>query len=189
MVSDRSARHAGPASGGAGVSAPRRLLLAVDAAFQALLKGTCILLFMLMVALIGAQIAMRYLFNDPLVWSEELARFAMIYLAFLAGALAIRHNQHIRVTGLFRFSRRTARAIATAGTLVTVSGLSVLAWQGWLITGKTARQTSTALGLTMDYVYIAIPAAAVLMLLGLLLSLLLDGLPTDELESAPLAKD
>lgn len=163
----------------------RKTARAVDAVFQAALKTACILLFVLMIAMIGAQICMRYVFNDPLTWSEELARFAMIYLAFLAGALAIRHNQHIRVTGLFALPRRAAQAIAGLATLLTVAALTVLAWQGWLITGKTARQTSTALGVTMDHIYVAIPAAAALMVLGLLLSLLLDGLPSEDLEKRP----
>mgnify|MGYP000740056597 CR=1 FL=1 len=137
--------------------------------------------------MLGFEVVARYFFNAPTIWAEELSRLTFIFATLLAGPALLRHNQHIRVTGLFSLPRRAAQAIAGLATLLTVVALGVLAWQGWLITGKTARQTSTALGVTMDHIYVAIPAAAALMVLGLALSLLLDGLPSEDLEKRPQA--
>lgn len=45
----------------------------------------------------GAQVVARYVFHRPISWSEEWARFALIWLAFLAAAFVMAEGRHIAV--------------------------------------------------------------------------------------------
>lgn len=43
------------------------------------------------------QVVFRYLFNHPLLWTEELARYLGIFVILLASSVALRHEQHIGI--------------------------------------------------------------------------------------------
>ena len=49
--------------------------------------GSAVLLFIAMVALVIAQVVARKFF-EPLVWSEELARYLFIWVSFIGWVIA-----------------------------------------------------------------------------------------------------
>ena len=54
----------------------------------------------LMAILVVAQVVLRYVFNDPLTWSEEMARIVFIYLAFLGIGAAYGRRRHMFIDAL-----------------------------------------------------------------------------------------
>ena len=50
------------------------------------------------VIVIFIQVFLRYVMNDSNVWSEELARFLMVYLCFFGSCLAMKQEKGLRVT-------------------------------------------------------------------------------------------
>ena len=56
---------------------------------------------MAMVLIVGAQVFFRYGLNHSLFWSEELARFLLIWLTFLGASTAYYHWSHPGVDALF----------------------------------------------------------------------------------------
>jgi len=146
-----------------------RLLVLVDTAFRRGLAVVCATLLVAMLLGVGAQVIMRYVFNQPLVWSEELARYCMIWLAMLAAALAAREGQHIGLGDLIPLPRRTKLVVNAIIILFVAITLWVLVDQGWALTERTGRQLSATLRLKMSWVYAAIPVGAALMVVGLIL--------------------
>lgn len=64
------------------------------------------------------DIAMRYLFTQPMEWSFDLVRWLSGYSAMLAGAYALLHNTHVRIDMYYeRFSLRT-KSIVNAITSI-----------------------------------------------------------------------
>ena len=55
---------------------------------ERLVLAALVLLFAAMVVACTAQVIWRYLFNDPLVWSEELARYLFIWISYLSAWVA-----------------------------------------------------------------------------------------------------
>jgi TRAP-type C4-dicarboxylate transport system permease small subunit len=150
----------------------------VDRVFQATLAAGVVAAFLVMLVCIGLQVVMRYVFNSPLVWSEELARFAMIWMAFLAIALGLRRGSHVRLEGLKVVPKRWNSAVGWVSAAVVAALLGMLVYYGWTLTERTMTQISAALQLPMGLIYAAIPVSALLMLLGLLLRRLAsDGKP------------
>lgn len=53
-----------------------------------------------MVVLGFLQIACRYLPISPFIWTEELIRYLFVWLVFIPIGVAVKQNQHIRITFL-----------------------------------------------------------------------------------------
>ena len=47
-----------------------------------------------MTLVVAAQVLSRYLFNHSLFWSEELARYFLVWLSFLGASVAYRRKVH-----------------------------------------------------------------------------------------------
>ena len=52
------------------------------------------------VVLLLANVMARYVFNRPLVWGDELASILFVWLCVLGAVLAMRRNEHMRLTAL-----------------------------------------------------------------------------------------
>lgn len=156
------------------------LLRLFDRIFCHTLSILCVGLCVVMIAAVFGQVIMRYIFNAPLSWSEELARYAMVYLAMLATALCMRHGQHIALIDAVPLSPGTKRAVSLlAGAIVAVI-LFVAMWYATELSLRSARQRTPGLGLSMRDVYAAIPIGLGLSIIGLVLNALLSSRPGGE---------
>ena len=50
------------------------------------------------ILLLSAGVVARYVFNRPLVWSDELASALFLWLAMLGAVVALRRGEHMRLT-------------------------------------------------------------------------------------------
>ena len=55
-------------------------------ALDTFLAWAVYMLTTLLLIVMSAQVLWRYVFNDPIYWSEELARYLFVWLTFLAAA-------------------------------------------------------------------------------------------------------
>ncbi|MDY6038609.1 MAG: TRAP transporter small permease [Eubacterium sp.] len=63
------------------------------------IENICLVaLFAVMVATIFLQIIMRFVFNNSLVWSEELGKFIFVWISWLGISIGERKNEHIKIT-------------------------------------------------------------------------------------------
>lgn len=46
--------------------------------------------------LVVFQVIMRYIFNSPPVWSEEIARYALVWFVYLSGSYAAKYQRHVK---------------------------------------------------------------------------------------------
>ena len=122
--------------------------------------------FAAMAALIGVitlQIVSRVFFT-AVGWTEEVARFLLVWITFLAATLAFRRGRHIAVTfvvdALPGLPRRLARI---AALLVSLCFLLALITIGWEYMQVQSFQKSASLRLSMTWVYAVIPLSAAIM--------------------------
>lgn len=121
-----------------------------------------------MLADVSLGIVYRYGVGSALAWTEELARYLMVWAGFLAASIALREGLHVHVDFLARRLRRGwRRALRFGATVGVVVFLVVTAVQGCELTRSVLDQRSPVLGISMAWPYAAIPTGAVLMLLEL----------------------
>jgi len=129
-------------------------------------------LSVLIFAVVFLQVLFRYLLRQPLFWSEELPRYLLIWMCFLAAALAQKHDAHINITlCLAPLSTRTRQVLKILTDVVILVFLWILIYSGGLVTSITAHHRSTALQLPMGLVYAALPVGAILMSIYLFLQI------------------
>lgn len=111
------------------------LLAALDMAVAWLLCAA----MAVMVAVVGAQVALRYGFNSSIDWADEVARLSFVWSIFLAIALGIKTGSHIgievlvaRLPALVRGGLARLVALACAGALLLVAWQSAaVAYEQW----------------------------------------------------------
>jgi TRAP-type C4-dicarboxylate transport system permease small subunit len=121
-------------------------------------------LFIGMCALVLAQVAARKLL-DPLVWSEELARYVFIWVCFLGWVIGSRNGSHLAADFLFTRVPPRVRAafqlLCEAGALVL--GYILLRYGLKLVENNWDVDTVT-LFFSYGFVYAIVPASAVMMI-------------------------
>ncbi len=131
-----------------------------------LLKGLLILIVSTMVLNVLWQVATRFLLGSPSSWTEELARFLLIWLGLFGGSYAYRTHAHIGIDILTRKLRGTSQAIVTNLALVVVVlfALVVMVYGGSQLVLLTLalKQTSASLGIPVGYVYLALPVSGLM---------------------------
>lgn len=119
-----------------------------------------------MAALIGVitlQIVSRVLFT-AVGWTEEVARFLLVWITFLAGSLAFQRGRHIAVTFVVDALPGRLRQIARiAALLVVLAFMITLIVIGYRYMQVQSFQKSASLRLSMTYVYAVMPICAAIM--------------------------
>ncbi len=78
-----------------------------------LLDGFNLILFILLIILAATQVLFRYVLQYPLPWTEELARFTLVWVTFLGAASVTRRKLHLAVDFFVsKLPPRTRRAIS-----------------------------------------------------------------------------
>lgn len=123
--------------------------------------------------LASLQVVTRYVFNAPLVWTEELSATLLIWLTFLGAAAIERENGHVRLQTVDEILPEWA-----ARKLYALYDLFILFWLGCLIYAGVALvrqldfEMTPALRIPYRYVMLVVPLAAALMSLYVARSLL-----------------
>lgn len=135
-----------------------------------------VLLMALMVGTLLIQVFGRFVLLNPPAWTEELARYAFVWITYLGAAVAFRHRAHVVVDVVVSLLPARARDGLTwvVDGLLAVA-LGVLLWHGIEIVRITSNVQATMLQVPMSLMYAAVPVSAALML-AYLVELVLDRL-------------
>jgi len=130
------------------------------------LKSALIALMAALVAAVSWQVISRYVFSSPSSWTEEVARFLMIWVGLLGAAYAFRTRVHLGLDLLpKKLTGRSAKVLKlfTLGVIVLFS-VTVLIIGGGKLVALTweLKQYSAVLGLPIAFVYSVIPTAGLL---------------------------
>ncbi len=103
------------------------LCIALDKGLRWFLNALMILLLSVMTL----QIVMRYAFNDSLIWAEEISRYALVWLAFLAVGAAYRRGEIAALTLLpDALPRRAGLVLRLLARGLGAALCFTLVWQG-----------------------------------------------------------
>jgi TRAP-type transport system small permease protein len=148
-----------------------------DQGLQKLTAWVCVLLAAQMTVVVLVGVFWRYVLNDALAWAEELARYTMIWMSWLGGGLALRRGGHLAAEfAIDRLPPGARRMIILAGQVLALGFLLIVLWYGVALTRNVALQTTSALRVSMQFPYSAMPVGALLMIYHLVVLMLRPGL-------------
>lgn len=132
-------------------------------------EGLVILGATIIVTIVTIEVVLRYIFGLSLIFTEELARYLMVWIVFLGGALAVKDDSHIRINVLVkRLSPRLGQLVRITAHGLTMLLLVVLTVEGIKILPRQLDQMCITIDTSMFYFYLAIPVGSILMIIFLL---------------------
>src|SRR5580692_2562598 len=96
------------------------LAVVVEFAVVALVAAEIVILF--------AGVVARYVFDAPLVWSDELASTLFLWLAMLGAVVALRRGEHMRMTAIGVLAAPTRAVLDSFATAAGLAFLLLIMW-------------------------------------------------------------
>jgi TRAP-type C4-dicarboxylate transport system permease small subunit len=126
--------------------------------------GICVFCYAVMTLTAILGVFFRYVMQSPFMWTEEVARYLLVWLGFTAISMALRQNRHIKVDVMAAIAPPVVqKSVAYVVDVLVALFFVVLFWQGWLMTKNNIMVAST-LPVSMTWIYAALPVAALLAL-------------------------
>jgi len=158
-----------------------RALARINDVAAAAVKALVVAMVLTMLAVLSAQVLLRYAFNFTLSWSEELSLGLFTWTVLLTAALGVREAFHVRMSLVIQRLPPGPRLWAEQAIhLATVAVGSFLSWSGWRYFADTHGTTSAAIGYPIELLHASALACGVLIALFALEALLEGRIPADE---------
>jgi tripartite ATP-independent transporter DctM subunit len=153
-------------------AAGRSVATVLDSWLGGFVELLAAMLVTLEIAILFGGVVARYVFNHPLIWSDELASILFLWLAMLGAVVALRRDEHMRMTAaagsLPAPTRKTFDLFATCAALAF---LLLIAWPAYQYAQEETFITTPALGLNNAWRAAALPSGIALMAIFALLRL------------------
>jgi TRAP-type C4-dicarboxylate transport system permease small subunit len=108
------------------------------------------------------QVIARFATETPSIWSEALVRTALIWMAYLGLAVALRTGALVSIDVAHRLSSGSLRrGIEAAALACNLSLMGILLWFGWIMAERVQFQEMAGLEVSMSWGYAALPIGAV----------------------------
>ena len=126
-------------------------------------------LLVLVTVVVTWQVFSRYVLNDPSSFTEELARFLLIWITLLGCVMAYRHNHHLGLDMVYSQAKgayRKAMYFVIHGS-VGIFALTVMIIGGYLLMNMTEQlgQSSPVMGIDISLVYSVVPFSGFLIVI------------------------
>jgi TRAP-type C4-dicarboxylate transport system permease small subunit len=155
----------------------RRAIIAISNGLDVACQSGAIAFFAAMLVFVSIQVIARYILQSPPTWTEELARYAMVWGGLLGSTMAFKARfdpvlikppggDSPGLSAAAAFVRFIAVSIFMAPVLYySLFGPNMNLARGFL--GRSLGRTADTLGFPMIYVAAAVPVAAFVILVHL----------------------
>ena len=137
----------------------------IDLSDQDATDAPVLIVFWALAFVVFLQFFTRYVLNDSLGWTEEIARFLLIAVTFMGAIMAVRKQSHIAVEIVYRYlPRPLRRVLQTLIDLGLVAFYALLAWWCGDLAGNTF-QKMVSIDVPKAWLYWFVTVCLVLMTL------------------------
>ena len=145
-----------------------RLIRAVEALNRVLLASCrwgVVGLVAAITVIVALGVFFRFVLNNSLPWTEEVAKFVMVWLAFIGAPVVLREGGHIAIDVLpTRLPSPLGPIVMMLIQVVVMVVLGVLVFQGWALAWNALPQVATTVDISLFYIFLAVPIGSALML-------------------------
>lgn len=125
------------------------------------MAAACVFLVVI-ISMTFVQVVSRYVFNNSITWTEELARYSFVWCNMLAATAALRHVTHPSITLLQnKLKGKVLHTQQMILYLVVVVAALVMIVQGANVMRVAHNNLSTMLRIPMSYVYLSVVVGGV----------------------------
>ena len=133
-------------------------------------------LFIAIGFIVSYEVIMRYLFNSPTIWVNEVSRFLQIWATYLALTYSFHKKDFIRITVIYdRLNDNGKKILDFISFIFILIFSSFVVYFGWLIAYdslKVGRTSSTILDVPSFLTELAIPLCFAFLVLRVILEII-----------------
>lgn len=138
----------------------------INEAVLSVCRLLAISLLAVMTVIILANVFFRYVLDDALAWSEEVAKYLMVWLTFVAAPLAFKLGALVSIQALPDALNGRKNEILQIVIQVVIIGLMVMFIDiGVFLTKNAMIQRASSIDFSIAYVYAAMPIGAIMILM------------------------
>ena len=138
----------------------------VDLSGYAIEDWITLALFWLMALCVFLQFFTRYVMNNSLSWTEEIAANCLVVIVFFGSAMCVRLGRHITVDLLYRYvPAGMRRALEVLVDLISIGFFAYMSWLYWRYIDVVGSERMVTIDLPRGIVFYTVFAAFVLMTL------------------------
>ena len=166
--------HAGGFAPDATAASPsqRHWVASIDAVLAPLVEIPAALLVVAEIIVLLAGVTGRYVFHQPIIWSDELASILFLWLAMLGAVVAFRRGEHMRMTAIVgMLSPRSRAFLDVVAVAAALAFLVLLIEPAYEFAADEVFVTTPALEIANVWRAAALPVGTALMALMALLRL------------------
>ena len=125
------------------------------------------IIFWSLAFIVFLQFFTRYVLNDSLAWTEEIARYGLMWVTFIGGIMVTRRSTHIAVELMSNLMKPGPARVALLIFIdvVKLLFLALLAYFSITITERMNTQVMTVFDVPMSYVYAGVSVGCIGMFL------------------------
>ena len=122
----------------------------VSNAVNNVVSYTGMILFVILIFACVAQVFFRFVLNNSLSWTEELARYCFIWMHMIGASLLIEANGHATVTVILDLMHGAVRKVfdILIELIILFNGV-VMLHSGWVLSFSSRNNLSTAMSVPM----------------------------------------
>ena len=155
---------------------PLNYMEKLSAVLDKITLTTASILLVVIAVIVNWGVFCRYVLFAPLPWSEQIPKYAMIWMGFLGASLGISRNRHIGFDILVvRLPSVIRKLIIIAGRILVLFFLAMMTIYG--VTFALAvgfSSNAPMLPIPMFYLFLAVPVGGVFMILQATIKLVMD---------------
>ena len=154
----------------------QRAAAAIDNTVGRISECTVAILVVAEIVILFAGVVSRYVFQQPILWSDELASILFLWLAMLGAVVALRRDEHMRMTAIVGMVNPNVRAFLDVFALVaSLAFLLLIIVPAYDFAHDEAVISTPALDISNAWRAAALPIGSALMIVTALLRLLRVG--------------
>ena len=140
-----------------------------------IIHGLSAILMGVMLTLVLVQVFFRYVLSSPLLGSEELARYSMVWLVMLGATVLLRTDGNVSVTYFAeRFPESIQKVIRIVVQLLIGVFYIILTVYGYEVAKDAMSQISPATGIPVGYIAGSFPISGVIGILYIIENIILE---------------
>ena len=138
-----------------------RAIESIDRAIIGSCRWATVLLMAAIAVVISVGVFFRYVLNDSLSWTEEIAKYLLVWLAFVGSPLALRHGGHIAVEVLPNLLPARPRHLLHCLIFATVAAVTaLLAAYGYDLALNASGQRAATVDISLLWMMLAVPVGS-----------------------------
>lgn len=123
-----------------------------------------LIILLVLIVLVSVQFFTRYVLNDSLGWTEEIARYFLIALGFVGSVSCVRKGKHIYLEFFYRhIPREKIKLLAISSEAICGLFYGAFAWMTIGLAEKTSAQSMVSIDLPKSVIYYVVVFSATAM--------------------------